>query len=59
MMTHLRNSRLSRAGILSLMIFQNEKDALKRLPAESGRRLHPPLAALLPARLDTAFKVEL
>jgi hypothetical protein len=57
-MTHRHSSGLSREGIRSLMICQNEKDALKRLQAETAGRqaLHAPLDALLPALLDRAFK---
>ena len=46
-MKYLSNGRLSRVGILSLMIWQKETDALKRLPAET--------AAELDALLDRAF----
>ena len=38
---------------------QAQVDALKRLQAESRRGLHAPLAVLLPAILDRAFKGEL
>ena len=39
--------------------FRDETAALKRLPAESMRDLHPPFDTLLPAILDRAFKGEL
>jgi hypothetical protein len=53
-MKYLGNSRLSRIGILSLMIWQKEKDALMHLPAETAAELD----ALLPAIRDRVFKGE-
>ena len=53
-MKYLSNGRLSRVGILSLMIWQKETDALKCLPAETAAELD----ALLPALFDRAFNGE-
>ena len=49
------------SSVSELDALQVEVDALKGLQSETaGRRgLHPPLAALLPAILDRAFKGEL
>lgn len=45
-MKYLGNSRLSRVGILSLMIWQKETEGLKRLPAETAAELDALLLVL-------------